>query len=68
MIPTSYGRKGDNLYIHGSAASRMLRKLNEGVPVCLTVTLLDGWSCTIGFQSLYELSLGSDFGHGKAGG
>jgi len=42
VIPTSYGRKGDNLYIHGSAASRMLRKLNEGVPVCVTVTLLDG--------------------------
>ncbi len=42
VIPTSYGRRGDNLYVHGSAASRMLRKLNEGVPVCLTVTLLDG--------------------------
>src|SRR5712672_2144565 len=42
VIPTSYGRKGDSLYIHGSAASRMLRKLNEGVPVCVTVTLLDG--------------------------
>ena len=42
VIPTSYGRKGDNLYIHGSAASRMLRKLNEGVRVCVTVTLLDG--------------------------
>jgi len=42
VIPTSYGRKGDNLYIHGSAASRMLRKLNQGVPLCLTVTLLDG--------------------------
>lgn len=42
VIPTSYGRKGDDLYIHGSAASRMLRKLNEGIPVCVTVTLLDG--------------------------
>ena len=42
VIPTTYGRKRDNLYIHGSAASRMLRKLNEGVPVCVTVTLLDG--------------------------
>lgn len=42
VIPTSYGRKGDNLYIHGSAASRMLRKLGEGVPMCVTVTLLDG--------------------------
>ena len=42
VIPTSYGRNGDDLYIHGSAASRMLRRLNEGIPVCVTVTLLDG--------------------------
>jgi nitroimidazol reductase NimA-like FMN-containing flavoprotein (pyridoxamine 5'-phosphate oxidase superfamily) len=42
VIPTSYGRDGDILYIHGSAASRMLRNLNQGVPVCITVTLLDG--------------------------
>jgi uncharacterized protein len=42
VIPTSYGRDGDVLYIHGSAASRMLRNLQQGVPVCVTVTLLDG--------------------------
>ena len=42
VIPTSYGRKNDNLYIHGSAASRMLRTLDQGVPVCVTVTLPDG--------------------------
>jgi len=42
VIPTGYGRVGDNLYIHGSAASRMLRNLSQGVPVCVTVTLLDG--------------------------
>ncbi|MBZ5722464.1 MAG: pyridoxamine 5'-phosphate oxidase family protein [Acidobacteriia bacterium] len=42
VIPTGYGRVGDNLYVHGSAASRMLRNLDEGVPVCVTVTLLDG--------------------------
>jgi len=42
VIPTSYGRHGDSLYIHGSAASRMLRQMKEGVPVCITVTLLDG--------------------------
>src|SRR2546428_4521207 len=42
VIPTGYGRAGDNLYIHGSAASRMLRNLDQGVPVCVTVTLLDG--------------------------
>jgi uncharacterized protein len=42
VIPTSYGRKDNSLYIHGSAASRMLRTLDQGVPVCVTVTLLDG--------------------------
>jgi nitroimidazol reductase NimA-like FMN-containing flavoprotein (pyridoxamine 5'-phosphate oxidase superfamily) len=42
VIPTSYGRKGASLYIHGSAASRMLRQMKEGLPVCVTVTLLDG--------------------------
>jgi len=42
VIPTSYGRKDANLYIHGSAASRMLRQIKEGLPVCVTVTLLDG--------------------------
>jgi uncharacterized protein len=42
VIPTGYGRVGDNLYIHGSAASRMLRNLDQGIAVCVTVTLLDG--------------------------
>ena len=42
VIPTGYGRVGDDLYIHGSAASRMLRNLDQGVAVCVTVTLLDG--------------------------
>ena len=40
--PTSFWRDGDMLYWHGSAASRMLRNLEEGVPVCLTVAHLDG--------------------------
>jgi nitroimidazol reductase NimA-like FMN-containing flavoprotein (pyridoxamine 5'-phosphate oxidase superfamily) len=42
VIPTSYGRSGDNLYIHGSATSRMLRGLDRGIAVCVTITLLDG--------------------------
>jgi nitroimidazol reductase NimA-like FMN-containing flavoprotein (pyridoxamine 5'-phosphate oxidase superfamily) len=44
VIPTSYGRKDASLYIHGSAASRMLRQMQmkDGVPICITVTLLDG--------------------------
>jgi nitroimidazol reductase NimA-like FMN-containing flavoprotein (pyridoxamine 5'-phosphate oxidase superfamily) len=42
VIPTSYGRDQDVLYLHGSAASRMLRHAGTGVQVCVTVTLLDG--------------------------
>jgi uncharacterized protein len=42
VIPTTYGRAGDRLYLHGSAASRMLKAMRGGIPVCVTVTLLDG--------------------------
>lgn len=42
VIPTLHARIGDRLYIHGSAASRMLRHAASGMRVCVTVTLLDG--------------------------
>jgi nitroimidazol reductase NimA-like FMN-containing flavoprotein (pyridoxamine 5'-phosphate oxidase superfamily) len=42
VIPTLYGRDGARLYLHGSAASRMLRELETGIPACVTVTLVDG--------------------------
>jgi hypothetical protein len=42
VIPTIFARADDTLYVHGSAASRMLRTLTQKVPVCVTVTLLDG--------------------------
>lgn len=42
VIPTAYGRIGDRLYLHGSPASRMLRSLQAGIEVCVSVTLLDG--------------------------
>lgn len=42
VIPTSYARIGDTFYIHGSAASRMLRAVSGGIAVCVTVTLMDG--------------------------
>ncbi|HEX5235196.1 MAG TPA: pyridoxamine 5'-phosphate oxidase family protein [Silvibacterium sp.] len=42
VIPTGYGRAGNTLYLHGSAASRMLRTLADGIDVCVTVTVLDG--------------------------
>jgi nitroimidazol reductase NimA-like FMN-containing flavoprotein (pyridoxamine 5'-phosphate oxidase superfamily) len=42
VIPTLHARLGDLLYLHGSAASRMLRTLAGGAPVCVTATLVDG--------------------------
>lgn len=42
VVPTLYGRDGEKLYLHGSAASRMLRQLETGVPACVTVSLVDG--------------------------
>ena len=43
VIPTGYVRVGEQLYLHGSAASRMLRTLDQGIQVCVTVTLVDGF-------------------------
>ena len=43
VIPTGYVRLEDEIYVHGSAASRMLRQGATGIDVCLTVTLVDGF-------------------------
>jgi uncharacterized protein len=42
VIPTIHARIDDRLYVHGSAASRMLRTLEQGPAVCVTVTIVDG--------------------------
>ncbi len=42
VVPTLHARVGDRLYVHGSAASRMLRHVATGAEVCVTVTLFDG--------------------------
>jgi uncharacterized protein len=42
VIPTLFGRENDTLYIHGSAASRMLHELEAGIKACVTVTIVDG--------------------------
>jgi nitroimidazol reductase NimA-like FMN-containing flavoprotein (pyridoxamine 5'-phosphate oxidase superfamily) len=42
VIPTVFARIGNDVVVHGSAASRTLRTMREGIPVCITVTLLDG--------------------------
>ncbi len=43
VIPTLYARVGEQLYVHGSAVSRMLKTLAEGVDICITVTLVDAY-------------------------
>jgi len=42
VIPMAFVRVGDDLFLHGSAGSRLLRTLRDGAPVAVTVTLLDG--------------------------
>jgi uncharacterized protein len=42
VVPTSYARHGDWLFLHGSVASRSLRAAREPVQVCVTVTHVDG--------------------------
>lgn len=42
VVPTTYGRRGNDLYVHGSVASRSLRTAKLPAPVCVTVTLIDG--------------------------
>jgi Predicted flavin-nucleotide-binding protein len=54
VIPTLHARIDDMLYIHGSAASRTLKTVAEGLPVCVTVTLLDG---IVLARSIFEHSI-----------
>jgi nitroimidazol reductase NimA-like FMN-containing flavoprotein (pyridoxamine 5'-phosphate oxidase superfamily) len=42
VVPTLHARDGDVVYLHGSSASRTLRALRHGAPICLTVSLIDG--------------------------
>ena len=40
-IPTAFVRYGDKIYIHGSVGSHFIREIEKGIPVCITVTLMD---------------------------
>lgn len=42
VLPTGYGRDGETLYLHGSTGAGSLRAAADGLPVCFTVTLVDG--------------------------
>ena len=54
VIPTLHGRDGDTLYVHGAVASTLVRDLAAGVPVCVTVSLIDGLVLA---RSLYNHSV-----------
>jgi nitroimidazol reductase NimA-like FMN-containing flavoprotein (pyridoxamine 5'-phosphate oxidase superfamily) len=54
VIPTLHARVGDAVYVHGSSASRTLRAVGGALPVCLTVTLLDGLVLA---RSVFEMSV-----------
>lgn len=41
VLPMTYGRDGEVLYLHGAVGNAMLRA-SAGAEVCVTVTLLDG--------------------------
>lgn len=41
-LPTAFARQGDQLLIHGSVGSHFIREVEKGIPVCISVTLLDG--------------------------
>lgn len=43
VTPTLHWREGERIYWHGSSASRMLRQVKTGVPVCVTASLFDGY-------------------------
>jgi hypothetical protein len=43
VIPLAYGRDGDSVYLHGSAASRLFRGARgPDIDICMTVTFIDG--------------------------
>src|SRR5215207_6583359 len=54
VIPTLHARLGEEVYVHGSSASRTLRAVGGGgLPACLTVTILDG---LVFARSVFEMS------------
>ena len=54
VIPILHARVGEEVYVHGSSASRTLRELADGIAACLTVTLLDG---IVFARSVFEHSM-----------
>lgn len=60
-------KEGNELLLHGSAASRLFRKLSEGAPACVSLTILEGLVLA---RSAFESSMNYKsliaFGSGRA--
>ncbi len=54
VLPTLFGRDGNVVYLHGSMGAHMLRTMRDGVPVCVTVTSVDG---IVAARSLFHHSI-----------
>jgi uncharacterized protein len=73
VIPTIYARDGERLLIHGSAAGRTLRAIRGGIPVCVTVTLIDGlvlarsaYHHSINYRSVVILGIATEIAEHEA--
>jgi len=66
VIPTTHARDGDSILLHGATSSRLIRHVQEGYPICVTITLLDGLVLA---RSIYSHSMNYRsvviFGHGR---
>ncbi|MCS7039254.1 MAG: pyridoxamine 5'-phosphate oxidase family protein [Anaerolineae bacterium] len=66
VIPILHARQDDTLYLHGARASRLLKHVAAGHPVCVAATLLDGLVLA---RSVFHHSLNYRsavvFGHGR---
>jgi nitroimidazol reductase NimA-like FMN-containing flavoprotein (pyridoxamine 5'-phosphate oxidase superfamily) len=72
VIPMLYARAGEHIYLHGSPLSRLLGSLAQAVPMCLTVTLLDGlvlarsaFHHSVNYRSVVVLGEGHAIGHAE---
>jgi uncharacterized protein len=67
VLPMLYARHRGHIYLHGSPLSRLLEELGTGVPMCLTISLLDGivlarsaFHSSVNYRSVVVL------GHGRS--
>jgi len=66
VMPMGYARRGDQLILHGSSGSRLMRALGDGTPACVTVTILDGLVyARSAFESSMNYRSAIVLGHGQ---